>query len=243
MHQNLQKYSIQNFEWFANYKWLKIFWLPEEHEIIFNEFMKLGPKKNANILVLWAWTWAFDQRLIDNWFQNITSTDFLSYSYRVEWTNFVNFDLNKEIWNFSQIKFDYIFAIEVIEHIENQFNFLRNINRLLVTQGILLISTPNITNQYSKANFIVKWQLAHFSQIDLDETWHIQIIAPHIFKYNYETNWFILVNYTNEWSFKLKLDMANLRSFFWYFIYRFIMLFLWGNRNHIDIYVLKNKNK
>lgn len=239
MHQDLQKYSTQDFDWFANYKWLKIFWLPEEHEIVFNEFIKLNADKSVKILILWAWTWAFDQRLIDNWYTNITSTDFLATSYKVTWTNFFQYDLNMTNWDFFKFEFDYVFAIEVIEHIENQFHFLRCIKNILTKNWVLLISTPNITNQYSKANFIVKWQLAHFSQNDLDETWHIQIIAPHIFKYNYESNWFKLLNYTNEWKYKLTLDFSWLRPFIWYFIYKIIMLFLWWNKNQIDIYVLK----
>lgn len=239
MYQDLQKYSIEETAWFANYKWLKIFWLAEEHEIFFDLFKKLQPSKDAHILILWSWTWAFDQRLLDNWYTNITSTDFLGDSYEVQWTTFVQYDLNKEVWDFTQQKFDYIFAIEVIEHLENQFNFLRNINRLLNTGGMVLISTPNITNQYSKANFIVKWQLAHFSEVDLYETGHIQIIAPHIFLYNCKINWFTLHTHTNEGKFKIKLDTSTWRSFFGYFIYRFLMLFLWGNKNHIDIYIFQ----
>lgn len=240
MHQDLQKYSIENFKWFSDYNWLTIFWPKEAHEIMFSEFEKFAPSKKVNILVLWAWSWAFDQRLLDNWYTNITSTDFIIDSYKVKkWTNFFQYDLNKNDWEFYTEKFDYIFAIEVIEHLENQFHFLRNINKSLNNNWVLLISTPNITNQYSKANFIVKWQLAHFSQIDLEETWHIQIIAPHIFKYNYEINWFKLINYTNEWKSKLHLDASKLRPFIWYFIYKFIMLFLWWNKNNTDIYILK----
>lgn len=239
MHQKLQKYSLESFEWFANYKWLQIFWLPEEHEIAFNEFMKLDPKKDAAILILWSWTGAFDQRLIDNWFSNITSTDFLWDSYAVQWTNFFQSDLNSEKWDFFTQNFDYVFAIEVVEHLENQFHFLRNINKVLSPEWNLIISTPNITNQYSKANFIVKGQLAHFSEVDLQHTGHIQIIAPHIFQYNYESSGYSLISYTNEWKYSLKLDRTNLRSFIGFFVYSFLMLFLWWNKNQIDMYTLK----
>lgn len=237
MYQKLQKYSIGNDVCFEEYKWLKNFCFPGEHKKIFDEFIKLHPKKDAKILILGAGTWAFDQRLLDHWLHNITSTDFLGDSYQVKGTKFSEYDLNKDNRNFSEDGFDYIFAIEVIEHLENQFHFLRNINKSLVDNWILLISTPNITNQFSKANFIVKWELAHFSKLDLEETGHIQVIAPHIFKYNYENNWFSLIKLTDEWKFRLKFVRKPMQAFLGYLIYSFLMLFLWGNKNQINIYI------
>jgi hypothetical protein len=237
MYQKLQKYSTENHEWFLTYKWLKIFCMEWVHEKVFSEFLLLHPKKDAKILILWSWTWAFDQRLLDNWFCNITSSDFLNENYSVKWTTFMTYDLNnidRDLWSF-----DYIFAIEVIEHLENQFNFIRNANKALNNGWYLLLSTPNITNQYSKANFIVKWQLAQFSEIDLSETGHISIIAPHIFLFNTEQNWFKLIKRTNEGKSKLKLTTHTKRAFFWYFVYKILMLFLWGNKNRNDIYILK----
>lgn len=238
MYQDLQKYSTENHDWFSEYKWLKIYSIPWIHEKIFKEFLALNPKKNCRILILWSWTWALDQRIVDSWFTNITFSDFLSKNYKAKWTNFIQFDLNTEKWNFWV--FDYIFAIEVIEHLENQFHFIRSVKKCLKKDWYLFLSTPNITNQYSKANFIVKWQLAHFAEINLNETWHICIIAPHILLYNIKKNWFKIIKKTDEEKFKLKFTTKNLRTILWYFIYKFLMIFLRWNKNQIDIFILKN---
>ncbi|PIS14953.1 hypothetical protein COT63_02565 [Candidatus Shapirobacteria bacterium CG09_land_8_20_14_0_10_38_17] len=52
-------------------------------------------------------------------------------------------------WNFNQKrkwpqKFDVIFALDVIEHLENPQIFLKNIHSLMKNGGFLVLSTPNI---------------------------------------------------------------------------------------------------
>lgn len=241
MHQELQKYSLSEKGGYQDYKGLTIFAYPNLHNKAYEEFILLNPKKDSTILILWAWSWAFDQRLLDNGFINITSVDFIETSYKVKWTKFIKRDLNKDfedLW-----AFDYIFAVEVVEHLENQFHFIRNIKKCLKTWWYCILSTPNIISKYSKANFIVKSELALFSELDLHETWHINIIAPHILNYNFKINWLTVQKTTNEGKFSLNLkDVFSFRSFIWYIIYNLMMPFLPWNKHQINIYILSNAN-
>jgi SAM-dependent methyltransferase len=49
--------------------------------------------------------------------------------------------------------FDAIFSTEGIEHLENHFSFLREICRILKPEGVLLLTTPNITALRSRVRF------------------------------------------------------------------------------------------
>jgi 2-polyprenyl-3-methyl-5-hydroxy-6-metoxy-1,4-benzoquinol methylase len=49
--------------------------------------------------------------------------------------------------------FDAVFSTEGIEHLENQFAFLRELHRILKPGGILVLTTPNITALRSRMRF------------------------------------------------------------------------------------------
>ena len=50
--------------------------------------------------------------------------------------------------------FDAVDLVEVIEHIENQAQLIREIRRVLKSGGLVLISTPNILNVFSRVRFL-----------------------------------------------------------------------------------------
>jgi SAM-dependent methyltransferase len=50
---------------------------------------------------------------------------------------------------FDSNKFDYIFCLEVLEHVENPTFLLTQFNRVLKNNGVLLLSTPNPYNWLS----------------------------------------------------------------------------------------------
>ncbi len=62
-------------------------------------------------------------------------------------------DLN-HLLPFQQSSFDAVDLVEVIEHIENQPQLIREIARVLRPGGRVLISTPNILNVVSRLRFL-----------------------------------------------------------------------------------------
>lgn len=63
-------------------------------------------------------------------------------------------DMSKEL-PFPPNDFDYIVSIEGIEHIENQFLFLRECNRILKRGGKLFLTTPNSSSLESRLLFSI----------------------------------------------------------------------------------------
>lgn len=51
--------------------------------------------------------------------------------------------------------YDVVVSIEVIEHLQDQFNYAREINRILKPGGRLILTTPNIINMASRLRYFL----------------------------------------------------------------------------------------
>src|SRR5690348_16157056 len=114
---------------YGDYKYnnLVIYCAPGVHEKVFELIKKRFPKKNIKILVLGAGAGAFDERLFDNGYKNITAVEFRKEIYKSK-GKVIELDLNEDFHTKIKQKFDCIVAIEIIEHLENHFHFMSNID-------------------------------------------------------------------------------------------------------------------
>lgn len=222
-----------------NYKWIPIYAAPNLHEKAYEILSGLQIDKDSKILVLGTWWGAFDQRLLDNWFKNITSVDINRENYNIKWTTFIQKDLNDnftDLWNF-----DIIICLEVIEHLKNPYNFLWTLKNILKEKGYLIISTPNIENNFSRWYFLFFWNLDYFSNADLLETWHITPIIQHIFNFFCENNWLKILSVSYNRSVFDR--MISLKSRFFSLMIKAITLFnkkknIW----EINIYLISHND-
>lgn len=77
---------------------------------------------------------------------------------------FQGVDLEHADWKLEEAGFDLITAIEVVEHIGNRTNFLRNLRRHLGRDGLVLMTTPNVHRFSSRCRFLLSNRLHHFSE-------------------------------------------------------------------------------
>lgn len=63
-------------------------------------------------------------------------------------------DLNSEAFTFPK-QYDLIVAVEIIEHVENPWNFMRAARAALKPGGLILLSTPNIDSVFDRIFFLV----------------------------------------------------------------------------------------
>jgi SAM-dependent methyltransferase len=74
-------------------------------------------------------------------------------------------DINKGL-PFDNGEFDAVCSVEVAEHLENRFDYFREINRVLKPGGILILTTPNITNLASRLRFLFSGFYSLFKPLD-----------------------------------------------------------------------------
>ncbi len=66
-------------------------------------------------------------------------------------------DLN-QAWSLGANQFDFVFALEVIEHLENPRHFFREMVKIIKPGGYGFVSTPNNAGIFSKLNFLINGQ-------------------------------------------------------------------------------------
>ncbi len=72
--------------------------------------------------------------------------------------------------------FDHIACMEVIEHLENPYHLIREFARLTKKGGVLILSTPNIANIFSRLKFFLTGEFFLFSPAER-QSGHIRPLA------------------------------------------------------------------
>ena len=63
-------------------------------------------------------------------------------------------DLNREALPFAEASFDLVTCSEVLEHLENYHQLLREAARTLKPGGLLVVTTPNVLNMQSRIRYL-----------------------------------------------------------------------------------------
>jgi SAM-dependent methyltransferase len=69
---------------------------------------------------------------------------------------------------YADASFGLVCSLEVIEHVEDQFRFLREAHRVLRPGGVLLLSTPNVLNMNSRWRYLHSGFAQLFDPLPLD---------------------------------------------------------------------------
>ncbi len=62
--------------------------------------------------------------------------------------------------------FDLALGVEVVEHLENPWQFLRDLASLVKPGGRMVLTTPNVASWYSRMNFLFRGRLHQFEEVD-----------------------------------------------------------------------------
>lgn len=74
------------------------------------------------------------------------------------WLRMSKADFNWDNLPYPSDSFDAIYCGEVLEHLYNPDNLLREISRVLTTNGICLITTPNLGSWFNRVFFLLGYQ-------------------------------------------------------------------------------------
>ena len=156
------------------YKNYPVYAAPAEHRAIIAE-SKHYLLPGAKVLDLGAGTGAFSLRLLKQGF-DVTAAGLEPDKFRLKEVPFLTFNLNQAFSENLSVKYDAVFATEVIEHLENIYDFFRKINLLLKPDGIVFIATPNVCAMRSRLAFAHSGNMFLFSPYHVRNMGHIQAI-------------------------------------------------------------------
>ncbi len=130
---------------------------------------------SMNVVDLAAGQGAFSQRLAELGME-VTAVDADPANWKVKELELITADLDSEFS--SQLtskgqKFDLAVAIEIIEHLENPFRFVRECSKILNKNGLLLLTTPNVESMYSRIVFFMTGRLYSFGAYETVRPAHI----------------------------------------------------------------------
>ena len=74
--------------------------------------------------------------------------------------------------------FDVVLAVEVVEHLENPWAFMREAVRTLRPEGFLIITTPNVSSIPSRLEYLRSGVLPYFRQESFEGCYHVTPIFP-----------------------------------------------------------------
>ena len=85
---------------------------------------------------------------------SVTAGDIDPYFFKVRSIPCIPLDLNRT-FPIADAAFDFVSCIEGIEHLQDQFRFVRECHRVLRPGGRLVLSTPNILNLASRLKYLL----------------------------------------------------------------------------------------
>nr|WP_288499264.1 methyltransferase domain-containing protein [uncultured Pseudomonas sp.] len=150
------------------------------HEQIAEVVSKKAPS-GGSILDFGAGEGALSERLFDMGYK-VTAADKDAENFKSKNCDFfsINFDKPDEVDDFIQEHaglFDVVLGVEVIEHVQDQWKYVRQLMTMVKPGGVVLITTPNTTSWLSRVIFLLTGRFHQFADADLSYG-HINPISP-----------------------------------------------------------------
>ena len=131
------------------------------------DLMKPYVKEGMTVIDFGCGQGAFSQRLADAGL-TVDVCDHDTDQLKAKVRNKYQIDLNTTIVNeVIKEKYDMVVAMEIIEHLQNPWKYLSDAMSILKDGGLIVLSTPNVSNFISRLRFFMKGTLLAFEKTDL----------------------------------------------------------------------------
>ena len=200
------------------YKGISINTSKNTHEVVFSLIRK---DFNKVIVDIPSGAGAFILRLRDAGYKNIKAVDIVNIL-EIEHDDFTVGDMTKTL-PLQNDSCDVVVCIDGIEHISKQFDFIKEVNRILKKDGEVILSTPNISSLRSRFKWLASGHHYKCSS-PLDENnpnplHHIAMISFPEMRYLLHTNGFKLTD--------IKSNRIKFISWLYIIFLPFVYVFTW----------------
>lgn len=155
---------------------------PSLHEQAFG-VLRSHVEPGTNVIDVGCGQGAFAARLRDHGY-NVQAVDKNPDDFRatgVEFTK-IDFDIPQQIETFKVShaeKYDVAVGMEVIEHVENPWEYVRFLLSLVREGGSVLLTTPNAESVQARVDFLFSGIFTHFNRSDFVQSGHINPLTFH----------------------------------------------------------------
>lgn len=155
---------------------------PALHEEAF-ELLRAASQAGSRVIDVGSGQGAFAARLRDNGY-TVTAVDKNADDFRAEGVEFIrlDFDIAHQVDAFKSShrgQYDIAVGMEVIEHVENPWEYCRFMLSLVRPGGVVLLTTPNSESIQSRVEFLFSGLFAHFNKSDYLGSGHINPLTFH----------------------------------------------------------------
>lgn len=135
-------------------------------------------RKDDKILDCGPGAGSFLESLHNMAFENLYAVDIDDYLIFKNSVEFKKIDLSFDKISWPDEYFDVATAWQLVEHLENPNNFIREISRVLKPNGLFIISTPNIQHIFNRIFFLRKGDMYRWHK----KNNHISLFPKGIFQ-------------------------------------------------------------
>jgi 2-polyprenyl-3-methyl-5-hydroxy-6-metoxy-1,4-benzoquinol methylase len=181
-----------------NYKGLDI----RSDSRVHDEIMRLLLDRMSygiEVLDIAAGKGALSKRICDTYPDSVVDCNDLDQSLMLQDARDIyNKDLNQDF--IFEKKYDLILAVEIIEHLENPFHFIANLKRNLKSDGVIIITTPNVDSILDRVWYFIHGHAFYFGKEGiLNSGGHITMCP-----------FWLLEHISNRLSLKIKIIKNNI---------------------------------
>jgi SAM-dependent methyltransferase len=150
----------------------------------FDALVGSGDRGRIAVLDAGAGHGALAKRLHEAGFR-VSACDFRPEQFRYDQVECRKADLTDRL-PYDDASFDYVIAVEVMEHLPDHDRFFHEVGRVLKRGGRLVVSTPNILSLKSRLRFLLSGFFYSFKPIEPDRDdglQHVSSMTPDQFRY------------------------------------------------------------